>query len=304
MAEQRTGADSSLTVSRLQILATALLFSTGGAVIKAIDLSSWQVAAFRSGVAAFAILLMLPSSRRRWDLGTVAVGIAYAGALICYVLANKLTTAASTIFLYSMSPLYVLLLGPWLLKEPLRRRDLVFMLVVGAGFLMVLLGVEPAGATAPKPFEGNLLAAFGGLFFALVVIGLRWTGRKDSGRGGGPTAAVAVGNLIALVICLPLALPVVESRPLDWVLIGYLGIFQIGLAYALLAAGLRKIPALEASLLILIEPVLNPVWAWWGHGERPGRLSLVGGVLILATIAARAILEARYRTQTSRPDGQ
>jgi drug/metabolite transporter (DMT)-like permease len=303
MAEQRTGAGTSLTVSRLQILATALLFSTGGAVIKAIDLSSWHVAACRTGVAAFAILLMLPSSRRRWDLGTVAVGIAYAGALICYVWANKLTTAASTIFLYSTSPLYVLLLGPWLLKEPLRRRDLVFMLVVGVGFFMVLLGVEPAGATAPKPFEGNLLAAFGGLFFALVVIGLRWTGRSE-GRSGGPTAAIAAGNLIALVICLPLALPVVESRPLDWVLIGYLGVFQIGLAYALLAAGLKKIPALEASLLILIEPVLNPVWAWWGHGERPGRLSLVGGVLILATIAARAILEARYRTQISRPDGQ
>jgi drug/metabolite transporter (DMT)-like permease len=273
MDEPRATAADRLIVPRLQILATALLFSTGGAVIKAIDLTSWQVAAFRSGVAAVAILLMLPSSRRRWDLGTLAVGIAYAGALICYVLANKLTTAASTIFLYSTSPLYVLLLGPWLLKEPLRRRDLVFMLIVGVGFLMVLLGVAPAGATAPKPFEGNLLAALGGLFFALVVIGLRWTSRGDPGRSAGPTAAVAAGNLI-------------------------------GLAYTLLASGLKKIPALEASLLILIEPVLNPVWAWWGLGERPGRLSLVGGVLILATIAARAILEARYRTQTSRPAGQ
>jgi drug/metabolite transporter (DMT)-like permease len=304
MDEPRATAADRLIVPRLQILATALLFSTGGAVIKAIDLTSWQVAAFRSGVAAVAILLMLPSSRRRWDLGTLAVGIAYAGALICYVLANKLTTAASTIFLYSTSPLYVLLLGPWLLKEPLRRRDLVFMLIVGVGFLMVLLGVAPAGATAPKPFEGNLLAALGGLFFALVVIGLRWTSRGDPGRSAGPTAAVAAGNLLALAICLPLALPVVESSPLDWVLIGYLGVFQIGLAYTLLASGLKKIPALEASLLILIEPVLNPVWAWWGLGERPGRLSLVGGVLILATIAARAILEARYRTQTSRPAGQ
>lgn len=304
MAEQQTGAAGSLTISRLQILATALLFSTGGAVIKAIDLSSWQVAAFRSGAAALAILLMLPSARRRWDLGTLAVGIAYAGALICYVLANKLTTAASTIFLYSTSPLYVLLLGPWLLKEPLRRRDLMFMTVVGLGFLMVMVGAEPAGATAPKPFEGNLLAALGGFFFALVVIGLRWASRTGPGAGAGPTAAVAAGNLIALVICLPLALPVVESRPLDWVLIGYLGVFQIGLAYALLASGLKKIPALEASLLILIEPVLNPVWAWWLHGERPSRLSLLGGVLILATIAARAVLEARYRTQTSRPVGQ
>ena len=79
MAEQGTGVDGSLTISRLQILATAILFSTGGAVIKAIDLSSWQVAAFRSGVAALAILLILPSARRRWDLGTLAVGIAYAG---------------------------------------------------------------------------------------------------------------------------------------------------------------------------------------------------------------------------------
>ncbi|TNF74202.1 MAG: EamA/RhaT family transporter [Acidobacteria bacterium] len=304
MDEPRAPVAGGLIVPRLQILATAFLFSTGGAVIKAIDLTSWQVAAFRSGVAAFAILLMLPSSRRRWDSGTVAVGMAYAGALICYVLANKLTTAASTIFLYSTSPLYVLLLGPWLLKEPLRRRDLLFMLVMGVGFFMVMLGVEPAGATAPKPFEGNLLAALGGLFFALVVIGLRWTSRADPGLSAGPTAAVAAGNLIALAVCLPLALPVMESRPLDWMLIGYLGVFQIGLAYALLASGLTRLPALAASLLILIEPVLNPVWAWWGHGERPGRVSLAGGVLILATIAARAVLESRYLTQTSRPVGQ
>lgn len=304
MAEPSASASDSLTVPRLQILATALLFSTGAVAIKAIALSGWQIAAFRSGMAALAILLLLPSSQRHWGRSTLAVGLAYAGALICYVVANKLTTAASTIFLYSTSPLYVLLLGPLVLREPLRRRDLLFMAGVGAGFVSVFLGAEPAGSTAPRPLAGNLLAALGGFFFALVVIGLRWTSRQEGSRGGGSTAAVAAGNLIAFLVCLPLALPIVESRPVDWLLIGYLGVFQIGLAYALLSAGLRKIPALEASLLILIEPVLNPVWAWWGHGERPGAWSLAGGALILAAIVTRAVLEARYGTQTSRPAGQ
>jgi drug/metabolite transporter (DMT)-like permease len=85
---------------------------------------------------------------------------------------------------------------------------------------------------------------------------------------------------------LPFALPVVASRPLDWWLVVYLGVFQIGLAYVWLTRGVRRVPALEASLLILLEPVLNPVWAWWVHGERPGPWSLTACALILAATLA------------------
>src|SRR6185436_18210309 len=106
--------------ARLLLIAAAALFSTGGAAIKATSLTGWQVASFRSAVAAAALAAFLPGARRRWTWGTVAVGAAYAATMVLFVLSNKLTTAANTIFLQSTAPLYLLLLGPWLLHEPIR----------------------------------------------------------------------------------------------------------------------------------------------------------------------------------------
>ena len=100
---------------------------------------------------------------------------------------------------------------------------------------------------------------------------------------------MALGNLIAFAVALPWALPVGESQTRDWVLIGLLGVFQIGLAYVFLTGGIGHITALEASLLLLIEPVLNPIWALLIHGEKPGAWAMIGGLLILgATILKSA----------------
>jgi len=279
-------------VPRLQVLATAILFSTGGAVIKATSFTGWQVAGLRCGIAALAVLILLPVSRRGWNRRTLLVGCAYAGALICYAMANKLTTAASTIFLFSSSPLYILFLGPLILREPLRRRDLFFVLAFALGLSLVFLDAQPATVTAPDPLKGNVLAALGGFFFAFIVIGFRWMSLASRTGETSATSALAVGNLIGFLICLPFALPLGTTTPMDWALISYLGVLQIGLAYFLLIAALRRLPALEASLLILIEPVLNPIWAWWLHGEKPGPLTLTGGAVILLVTAGMTLVSA------------
>ena len=111
-------------VSRFWILGAALLFSTGGIAIKATTLSAWQVSCFRSGIAAFALWVLVPGWRRWWGPRQLLVGGAYAATMTLFVAANKLTTAANTIFLQGTAPLYVLLLAPWLLREPNRARDL------------------------------------------------------------------------------------------------------------------------------------------------------------------------------------
>ena len=281
---------------RLVVLSTALLFSTGGAVIKATSFTGWQVAGLRCGIAALAILVLMPDSRRGWSKKTWLVGIAYAGALICYALANKLTTAANTIFLCSSSPLYVLLLSPWVLKEPIRRRDLMLVLAFGLGLGLVFMDSEAAYATAPDPFKGNVLAVLSGFFFAWIVMGLRWLGREGGGERSSAASAMVAGNLIGFVVCMPAALPLGPTTQLDWALVIYLGVVQIGVAYLLFAAALRRLPALEASLLILLEPVLNPIWAWWLHGERPGPLAIAGaGLIILAT--ATLVLISAWRAR-------
>jgi len=294
----------STSVGRLEVFLTALLFSTGGAVIKSVSMTGWQVAGFRSAVAAAFLLLAMPSARRGWTWRTLAVGCAYSGALISYVLANKLTTAASTIFLYSTAPLYILILGPLVLREPVRRKDLMVMAALAAGMSLFFLDVDPVTASAPRPLVGNLVASLGGFFWALVVVGLRWLGRGQHSAQGGSVAAVVVGNLMAALVCLPMALPVGSTSSVDWWLIAYLGIIQVGLAYVIFTRALGRLPALEVSLLLLIEPVLNPLWAWLVHGETPGLGARLGGLLILLATASASLVGGRQVAESSTTTGQ
>ena len=275
-------------LARLEVIGAAVLFSTGGAAIKACQLDGWQVASFRSGIAVLAVLLMVPAARRRWSPAVWTVGLAYASTMVLYVLANKLTTAANTIFLQDTAPLYILLLGPLLLGERARRSDVVLMAVMAGGMLLFFVGVPAPQATAPAPLRGNFLALAAGICWALTIMGLRRLGREGEERGVA-AAAVAAGNLIAFAVTLPLALPVGPARPVDWALVAFLGVVQIGLAYVLLTRGVRGVPALETSLLLLVEPVLNPIWAWAVHGENPGLWSVLGGAVILGATAWRAV---------------
>ncbi|HEX6900283.1 MAG TPA: EamA family transporter [Thermoanaerobaculia bacterium] len=277
-------------VSRLEVLAAAALFSSGGALIKSISFTGWQVASFRSVVAAATLFLLMRQVRRRPTLKVLGIGVAYALTMILFVLANKTTTSASAIFLQSTAPLYVLLLSPWLLHEKIRSRDVVFMVVLALGLGLFFVGFDPVSATAPNPRLGNVLALASGVAWALTIMGLR-----DLGRGGeswGPTAAFW-GNMFAAVGCLPMALPVAQARPTDWLLLICLGMFQIALAYFFLLRGIEKVSAFEASLLLLLEPVLNPVWAWLVHGERPGGWSLAGGAVILLATLVKGWIDAR-----------
>lgn len=272
---------SSRTLCRLAALGAAVLFSTGGAAIKSITLTSWQVASFRSAIAAVALLALVPAARRNWSWRVPLAGLAYAATMITFVLANKLTTSANAIFLQDTGPLYLLLLGPLLLKEHVRRRDLAVMGVMAAGMALVLFSGQQRLATAPDPVRGDLLGVASGVAWGLTIASLRWLG-SDRPDGGSAMAAVVAGNVIASLVTLAPALPVASSTPLDWLTLGYLGFIQIGLAYVLLTQAVRHLTALETSLLLLAEPALNPVWTAIVHGERPAAWAILGGALILA----------------------
>jgi len=277
---------------RLLVLAAALLFSTGGAAIKAVSLNAWQVASLRSAVGALALLVLVPPRRDSWNRRVIPVGAAYAATLALFVLANKLTTAANAIFLQDAAPLYLVALGPLLLKEPARRQDLLMLGVVAAGIAMFFVGEQPASRTAPRPLEGNVVATIAGVTWALTIAGLRWLGSRH-----GEIASVAplVGNLLAFLACLPAALPLRGVGWRDALVIAYLGVFQIGIAYVCLTRAIRRVRALEASLLLMAEPALNPVWTWLVHGERPGGWALAGGALILGACAAHSWRQQRTR---------
>src|SRR5216117_4480482 len=140
---------------RAKIVLAAVLFSTGGAAIKWCGFDGWQLAGLRAGLAFTTMLTLIPEARRGWSWRTTLVGCAYAATTLLYVQANKHTTAASAIFLQSTSPLFILLLAPWLLGEHASGRDIAQMAVMGVGMALFLLGIDRPSLTAPNPALGN-----------------------------------------------------------------------------------------------------------------------------------------------------
>lgn len=270
----------------INVIAGAVLFSTGGVAIKLSTLTGWQVSCLRSLIAGVVLLLIFPRFGAAWSWRSFVVAVPYAATFTLFSLANKLTTAANAIFLQDTAPLYILLLGPLLLRERIRSGDLGFMAALAAGLgLIFVSGVAPS-ATAADPALGNILGACSGVTWALTVLGLRWLAVRSVSGSERPITAIIAGCFLASVAAAGFAFPLESPTLGNWLIVLYLGVFQIALAYVLVTDGIRHLPALEVSLLLLVEPVLSPVWAWLILSEVPGPLALTGGaVVILATFA-------------------
>jgi len=263
--------------NRLLLLAAAALWSTAGAAIKSSGLDAFQLAGGRSLVAGAFLFLAVRSGRARPDRKVALVAVAYAFTVVLFVIATKLTTAANAIFIQDSAPLWVLLLSPWLLSERPTRGELLAVPIFGVGLGLFFLDELSPGQTA-----GNVVALGSGVAFALSMIGLR------SLRERGP-AALVWGNFLAAAITLPLWSRGPVPTTLDLGLVLYLGVFQLGLAYLLFSRGVTGVPAIEASLLVLLEPVLNPIWTFAIAGERMGPWAIAGGAVVLLATAWRTV---------------
>jgi drug/metabolite transporter (DMT)-like permease len=280
--------------SRVELLIAALLFSTGGVAIKAIALTNWQVVCGRSLLAALVIAAGGRGLWRGFSWRSALVGAAQAATLITFVTANKLTTAANAVFLQATAPLYIALLGPSLLGEHIKRRDIPLLALIFAGVLLLFAGSQEPLATAPHRVLGTIVGVVSGFCWSLTVMGLRWMARTVHEDGSGAARAAAVtGSLIAFLVCVPAAFPLPAPRAGDLLAVAYLGVFQAGAAYLLLSRGLRHVPAAAASLLLLVEPALSPIWAWLVHHESPGFWPLVGGALIIGAATAATWRDTR-----------
>jgi drug/metabolite transporter (DMT)-like permease len=106
-------------------------------------------------------------------------------------------------------------------------------------------------------------------------------------------SAVVLGNAIAFGIGLPFLFPLPEATPAEWATMAFLGVFQIGLAYVFLTRAVAQMPALDLALILLLEPVLNPIWTWAVRGEQPGAWTILGGAIIVAAMAAKATTDTK-----------
>lgn len=271
-----------------QILAGALLLSTGSTVIKAVSFSALELAGWRALVIALFLGLVVRPPKACWNRQLLPAAVAHAVTTVLFMFGNKLTSAATAIFLQYTAPIYLLLLGPWLLQEPVTRRDIGFVLLIGVGMVLLLLQPAQVSATASNPVLGGLVAAVCGVAWAFTTLTMRGLSRQIPDGFQRAIAAVILANIALFVALLPVVGVPANATPLDWTLVSYMGVFQLGSAFILISLGLRKVTALEGALLLLLEPVLNPFWAWGVHGEVPGVAALAGGALILLASALRA----------------
>jgi drug/metabolite transporter (DMT)-like permease len=266
----------------LFLVLTAILWSSSGLLVKII---SWQPLSILSGrsilsAAVFWIFLKYPT-RFYWTRLQVTGAVAYVGTQIFFIMATKLTTAANAIFLQYTLPIYIVLFGYWFLNERPQRADWISLIVIFAG-LFLFFGDD----LNFDGFTGNILAIVSGMAMALLMLCMRK--QKD----GTPANTILLGNIIGAVIGLPFLFQESYSLP-NLSIIAYLGIFQIGLSFVLYSIAIKQVQALEATLILTLEPILNPLWVFLVIGETPGKLALIGGMFVVGAVTARAVVSAR-----------
>lgn len=274
----------SFTVSPIVfVILAAVLWSTGGLFIKATTLSALEISFGRSLLAAVTVAYITRREGFRLNLITIVAAALYAALLLLFVIATKLTTAANAIFLQYTAPVYIMLFEPVLYKEKFRRRDLGVVAVCIVG--MSLFFVEEL---RPEDVSGNLVALASGLCFAFFALLLRHPRTQEVNRA----SSVIYGNLILVLITATAFFDGVGLH-LAWrevAIITYLGVVQIGIAYAFFTLGIaRGVRSLDAGIVGYIEPVLNPVWVFLFIGERPSQWALAGGAIIIAAVLTHTI---------------
>jgi drug/metabolite transporter, DME family len=274
------------------MLAAAVLLSTGALFIKLVSVDVYSITMWRGGIAALALALMV---RPRWPAGwhrdplTWAIALSYGAMLLLFVVAARATTAANAIFLQYTGPFYVVMVSWPLLRERVTRVDLIAVAVAFGGMALFFFG----RLEIPDVW-GNVAAIGAGISFGAFLVCLRFPGADRHLRVRG--MVVGNGALLAVFLAVNLMRPgsgAFTPDAGDAASLIFLGVVQIGVAYVVFAYAIARITALEAGLIGMVEPVLNPVWVFIFLAESPGWWAVVGGAVILAAVGFRTVLSAR-----------
>ena len=263
----------------LAVFLTAILWSSGGLFIKLISLDSMELSFFRCAIAAVVFALMF--RKRILKLNSLALlnSFAYAAVLILFVIATKTTTAANAIFLQSTAPIYVLIFEPILTKIKWERINVITIVVCFLGMILFFMG-----DLTPGDIKGNIAALLAGVAFAAFFLGMK----KNEPQYG--ESSIFYGNVIVALVCIPFITDMNSISVQDFAMVSFLGVFQIAFAYALFSYGLKRIIAVEASIISMFEPVLNPIWVFIGYGEVPSFYAIIGGIIIMTAITVRTLI--------------
>lgn len=266
------------------LLAAAFCWSLGGVLIKSIDWPPMAIAGARSAIAIPVILAFVGRPKITFSAAQIGGAVGYALTVVLFVFATRMTTAANAIFLQYTAPIYVAIIGRWYLNERALRIDWLVIAVALSGIALFFMD-----RLTVSGFWGNVVALGSGLAFASVAIFLR----KE--KSSSPITCIILGNVIVAVAGAPFMW---QAGPLGagdgWRLL-LLGVVQLGVPYVMYAAAIKQVTALEATLIPLLEPVLNPLWVMLMLGERPGPWAILGATLVLVAVLGRGALMVASR---------
>jgi len=263
----------------LYVFTAALLWSAGGLFIKLISFSAMQLSFFRCSIAAITFALIFKKRVLLFNKLSVINSIFYTIVLITFVIATKTTTAANAIFLQATAPIYVLIFEPLLNKTRYERINIITVGVCILGMILFFVGKLELGH-----LEGNFVALISGITFAALFLGMKQNDQQYQ------QSSIFWGNILVALICIPFLFSMEVITVSDLWMVTFLGVFQIAVAYAFFASGLKRILAVEASIISMVEPVFNPVWVFLGYGETPSITAILGGLIILGAIIVRSLI--------------
>lgn len=261
----------------LLLVLTACFWSLGGMMIKNVGLHPVAIAGWRSAIATAFLLAWTRRPVFHGSMAQIGCALAYTGNMFSFIAATKLTTAANAILLQYTAPAYVALFGIWFLREYPGRIDGLAVGLTLAGMVLFFFDrISPTG------LWGNLAGVTAGITFAWLILLLRK--QKD----GSPIESVILGNVLTALIALPVIVRQMPSTQ-DWMWLFLLGSVQTAVPYIIYATAIRHVTALEGTLVPVIEPLLNPTWAFLFLGEIPGFWAVIGGIVILSAIILRSV---------------
>jgi len=264
----------------LYLVLAAVLWSSGGILIKLVDWNPVAIAGTRSGIAAIVMMAYLRKPIKVNKQKAVGA-LFYSTTVILFVIANKMTTAANTILLQYSAPVWVALMSGWILKERVRKLDWAAIAAVMIGMVLFFIGDLEVGQML-----GNVIAVFAGVSLAGLVVSLKLV------KEGSPVEVPLLGNILTLLVALPFMIgQVPDARSIVGLVL--LGVFQLGISYILFAEASKHVSAVEAILIPVIEPLLNPIWVFLFAGEAPGPFALVGGLVVVTAVVIRSLMVAK-----------
>jgi drug/metabolite transporter (DMT)-like permease len=251
---------------------TSVLWSSGGILIKLVNVGPLAVSGLRSLIAAAIISIYLKKPKFTWSLYQILGAIAYASMAITFVSATRLTTSANAVLLQYTAPIYVAILGGLILKEKVALKDWITIAVTLIGVVLFFVDSFSLGG-----MMGNILAIISGFCFAFFIVCSRQQ------KEGSPMETILLGNVVTAVACIPFVIN--ASYDMTSILgIVSLGIIQFGIPYVLYGIAIKHIRALDAVMIAVIEPILNPIWVLIFLGEIPGAWAILGGIIVLAAV--------------------